>query len=132
MNASMRPTMGPTMGDVRRSMHPTLVPSSRSTVLPRAQGSFVTEPPSTQRSATVHPRFEAAARHDAKSLLATLRLDVQFLGSLVEYNGSPLAVDALKDIHHSIDRLENRIGSWSEPRRSCESHDTSSRRSHSR
>jgi hypothetical protein len=95
------------------SMRPTLVPSSRSTGSPRS-GAFLTEPPVTQRSATVHPRFEAVARQDAKNLVAIMRQSVQVLGALVDER-STLAGDAMADIRRTLDRLENRIGSWSQP-----------------
>lgn len=111
--SSMRPAFRPSM---RYSMRPTMVPSSRSTVLPRTAAASATEPPSTQRSATVHPRFEAAARHEAKNLLETMRLNVQFLRLLVEESGSSLEAAAMRDIHHAVDRLQNRIASWAHPR----------------
>jgi len=116
MGASMRPGLRASMRPgFRASMRPTLVPSSRTTVSPRSC-TFVTEPesPVTQRSATVQPRLEAIARHEAKDLVAIMRLNVQFLGSLVE-NGSALAVEAMDDLNRTLDRLENRIGSWSQP-----------------
>jgi hypothetical protein len=70
-----------------------------------------TEQPSTQRSATVHPRFEMAARIEAKNLVAVMRLNVDFLGSLLGPELPSGAREALREIHVTIDRLERRFGS---------------------
>ncbi len=105
---SMWPSTRPSM---RPSIRPTFAPSSRATVIPALTGSFATEPPTTQRSATVHPRFEAIARHEAISLLAVLRLNIDFLQSLLQGQASALAATALADLHQTIDRLEGRVGS---------------------
>ena len=109
MRTSMRPATRVSM--MSPSMRPTLVPSSRATGSPR---SFVPEPPATQRSASIHPRFEAVARQEAKHLVAIMRQSVQVLRELVD-DGSTVAVDAMDDIHRTLDRLEHRIGSWSQP-----------------
>jgi hypothetical protein len=108
-------TLYPTVGYAMRSSmspsrRPTYAPTSRATVIPTLTGSFATEPPATQRSATVHPRFEAAARHEATSLLAVMRLNLDFLQSLLHGQAAGLAVTALADLHQTIDRLERRLG----------------------
>jgi hypothetical protein len=99
MRASMRP-----------SLLPTFVPSARPTVIPNLTGSFATEPPSTQRSATVHPRYETASRQEATNLLCVMRLNLDFLQSLLHGQGSALAATALADLNETIDRLERRLG----------------------
>jgi hypothetical protein len=92
------------------SMRPTLVPPPRPTLIP-VSTARATEPPSTQRSATVHPRGEVAARHEAYGLLATLRLNADFLGSVMGERLSPDALSALEELHRGIDRLEQRFAS---------------------
>ena len=108
----MAPTMSPASltGLTRASMRPTVVPSPRVT-MPWSRFDRTSEPPATQRSATVHPRFEATARHDMKNLIALMRLKLTFL-ELLHTSSSPLALDALADLHHSIDRLERRCTSF--------------------
>ena len=86
-----------------------VAPSSRATVIPTLTGSCATEPPATQRSATVHPRFEAATRHEAANLLAVMRLNLDFLQSLLQGQASGLAAGAVADLHQTIDRLERRL-----------------------
>ena len=103
-HAALRPSFGPSF---RASMRPTLVPSSC------AMSSRVTETPSTQRSATVHPRFEAAARQEAQSVLASMRLNADFLIAILYDNASPIALDALEDLRRGIHRLEQRFASSS-------------------
>lgn len=93
----------------RPSRQPTFVPSSRATVLPAHTGSFATEPPPTQRSATVYPRFEAATRNEAMNLLAVMRLNLDFLRAQLDGQASSLATTALVDLHQAIDRLELRL-----------------------
>jgi hypothetical protein len=103
-------TLYPTTGyAMRASRRPTFAPTSRTTVIPMRTGSFATEPPATQRSATVHPRFEAAARQEATNLLAILRLNLDFLQSLLQGPASALAVTALSDLHQAVDCLEQRL-----------------------
>jgi hypothetical protein len=103
---SMRPSV---RSSLHPSLRPTFVPSSRVTLLPALTGSYVTEPPTTQRSATVHPRFEAALRHEAADLLAVMRLNVDFVQSLLASAPSALALAAIDDLHDAIDRLEQRF-----------------------
>jgi hypothetical protein len=79
-------------------------------VIPNLTGSFATEPPSTQRSATVHPRFETAWRHEASNLLCVMRLNLDFLQSVLHGQASVLANIALADLNETIDRLEHRLG----------------------
>lgn len=115
--STLYPTVGySTRPSMRPSRRPTFAPSSRATVIPTLTGSFATEPPVTQRSATVHPRFEAAARHEATNLLAVMRLNLDFLQSLLQGQASALAVTALADLHQTIDRLERRLGASAFPR----------------
>jgi hypothetical protein len=111
---STTPTMSPASlaaarPSFRPSMRPTLVPSSRATVSPTLTASFGTLPPSTQRSATCHPRFEAVARHEVTNLLCVLRANVEFLESLLRGEPSAMAASALVDLHETIDRLERRF-----------------------
>jgi hypothetical protein len=101
--SSMRPSMRPTLV-------PTFVSSSRPTVIPNLTGSFATEPPSTQRSATVHPRHETASRQEATNLLCVMRLNLDFLQSLLHGQSSALAATTLADLNETIDRLEERLG----------------------
>jgi hypothetical protein len=114
LTRSTAPTMSPASlatarPSFRPSMRPTLVPSSRATVIPTLTGSCGTLPPSTQRSATVHPRFEAVARHEVTNLLCILRANVEFLESLLRGEPSNMAASALDDLHATIDRLEGRF-----------------------
>jgi hypothetical protein len=108
---SMAPTMSPApLTSARQTFRPTLVPSSCPTLLPTS-AARATELPSTQRSATVHPRIEMAARLEAKNVLAVMRLNVELLESLLGGELAPAARDAMQDLHTSIDRLEQRFGS---------------------
>lgn len=111
LNRSTAPTMSPASlasarPSFRPSMRPTLVPTSRATVLPTLTGSSATEPPLTQRSASVQPRFDAAARHEITNLISVVRMNVDFLESLLHRETAPMALSALDDIHQTIDRLE--------------------------
>lgn len=108
---SMAPTMSPApLASTRPPFVPTLVPRSCPTLLP-GRAMRRSEPPSTQRSATVHPRAELAARLEASNLLAVMRLNIDFLESLLGDALPPCACEAVRDIHAVIDRLEQRIGS---------------------
>lgn len=69
----------------------------------------ITEAPSTQRSATVHPRLEAAARHEVQTVLASMRLNADFLTAILYDNTSAVALDALADLERGIQRLEERL-----------------------
>lgn len=103
MGSSLRSSLRP-------SLLPTLVPSPRATVIPNLTGSFATEPPSTQRSATVYPRHETASRQEATNLLCVMRLNLDFLQSLLLGQSSALAATALADLNETVDRLEQRLG----------------------
>lgn len=108
MSAALR--LPPTLSSTRPSMRPTLVPACPPTMPPMsAGGARATEPPTTQRSATVHPRLEAAARADAMNLLAVLRMNADFLGSLLRGNATPMALATLEELYMGIDRLEDRV-----------------------
>jgi hypothetical protein len=107
VEVSIRPSIRPSM---RPSVRPTFVPTSRATVIPNLTGSFATEPPSTQRSATVHPRFETASRQEATNLLCVMRLNLDFLESLLQGQASALAATALADLNETIDQLAHRLG----------------------
>ncbi|CAN5925413.1 hypothetical protein BH11MYX4_BH11MYX4_11470 [soil metagenome] len=99
----------------RPSMRPTLVPSLPPTLLPHALGAFslprISEAPTTQRSATVHPRAETAARQEAQNLLAVMRMNADFLSALLAVNASAAAIEALQELQHGIERLEQRFAS---------------------
>ncbi|MDB5219519.1 MAG: hypothetical protein JWO86_7446 [Myxococcaceae bacterium] len=110
MNAAVRLVDVSIRPSIRPSLRPTFAPSSRATVIPNLTGSFATEPPSTQRSATVHPRFETASRQEATNLLCVMRLNVDFLQSLLHGQAAMLATTALADLNETIDRLEHRLG----------------------
>lgn len=117
-------TLYPTVAFSRRpSLRPTFVPSSRSTVIPTHTRSSTTEPPATQRSATVYPRFEAATRHEAMNLLAVMRLNLDFLRGQMEGHGSLLAATALIDLQQAIDGLELRLEMFRLGSSSAVSHD---------
>lgn len=70
-----------------------------------------TEPPMTKRSASSTAlSFDEIGANEAKNLLAVMRLNVDFLESLLEEGQvSSLALAALADIDQSIRRLENRF-----------------------
>jgi hypothetical protein len=104
------PTMSPASLAARTSpsMKPTLVPSSRATMYP-SRLVRISESPPTQRSAGIHPLFEAAAQLDAKNLLAVTRMNAEFLVSLLHDHTSPLAIDALQDLLESVEKLERRF-----------------------
>lgn len=110
---SLAPTMSPApmvhRTTARPSRRPTPVPSSRATLHPSCLRRL-TDAPTTQRSATSDTRLDAAARLDARNLLAVVRLNVKLLESLLQDHPSPLAVEAVLDICASIDRLERRFG----------------------
>lgn len=112
------------------SLLPTLVPGSRATVIPAGSLSFtpyaslgsfapfvasfapslapsVTEPPTTQRSATAHPRLDAD-HGETRHIVAVMRMNLDFLASL-DHGGSPLARGAVQDIQHNLERLERRF-----------------------
>ena len=99
----------------RPSVRPTLVPSLVPTLYPRGLATLPavrqTESPSTQRSATVHPRVETAARHEAQNLLAVMRMNADFLSALLAVNASAAAIEALQELQHGIERLEQRFAS---------------------
>jgi hypothetical protein len=99
----------------RPSARPTLVPSLAPTLFPRALSAFSvprsTEAPTTQRSATVHPRAETAAREEAQNLLAVMRMNADFLSALLAVNASAAAIDALQELQLGIERLEQRFAS---------------------
>lgn len=107
---TMPPTVSP-VRDYRPSTRPTLVPESRPTTPTSGTTIRVQEDvsPPTQRSATIPTRAEAAARQEAYNLLAVMRMNADFLQSLIEGGGSPVAREALEDLHRGIDRLERRF-----------------------
>jgi hypothetical protein len=103
-NASFRPSMRPTLVP---SLAPTLYPRGVPT-LPAARP---TEAPTTQRSATVHPRVETAARQEAQNLLAVMRMNAEFLAALLADSPSTVAREALDELQSGIARLEARFSS---------------------
>lgn len=106
---SMAPTIAPQRLEATRpTFRPTIVPSLCPTLLPARH---VSEAPSTQRSATVHPRHDLAARIEAKNMLSVMRLNVDFLESLLGEELPAHARDAVREIHTTIDRLEQRFES---------------------
>jgi hypothetical protein len=67
----------------------------------------------TQRSATLAslhppPRGSAATQLEAYNLLAIMRMNVEFLVTRLQNGGDPTALEALADLHRTIDRLERR------------------------
>lgn len=120
---SMAPTMSPSPLSTRRptyrpsqrpsmrpSLRPTMVPGSRATLIPGSHTSARhTDVPSTKRSATVFPRFDAATLQGARRLIAALELNVSFLESVLRVDSSPLALAALADIRQDIGELETRF-----------------------
>ena len=104
-------TMIPTLAyTTLASIRPTLSPSTRATVRPALTGSAATEPPPTQRCVTSHPRIETAARHEATNLIAVMRLNLDFVQTLLHGSAAGLAVSAVSDLHQTIDRLERLLG----------------------
>ncbi len=100
--------------DVSISVVPDSSPAPLSTMIPtlRARtGSYATEPPPTQRCVTSHPRYETAARHEATNLLAVMRLNLDFLQTLLHGESAGLAASAISDLHQTVDRLERGLGS---------------------
>ena len=102
--STSRPPMGPTLVP---SLAPTLYPRGVAT-LPAARQ---TESPSTQRSATVHPRMQSAAREEAQNLLAVMRMNADFLAVLLADSPSTVAREALDELQSGIARLEARFAS---------------------
>jgi hypothetical protein len=103
------PTMSPaSLATPRSSMSPTLVPRARISQRPVNAEPLGTIPPMTQRSATFHPRGSGATQLEAYNLLAVMRLNVDFLQSLLGGAAPPVALEALEDLHRMIDRLEHR------------------------
>ena len=104
-HATMRPSVG---ASFRPSMCPTLVPTSLPTTRPRVDPAMsATAPPSTQRSATFHSRFEAAVRAEQNNVLTAMRLNAEFLMAILCDNLSPIALEALADLQRAMDRLEH-------------------------
>jgi hypothetical protein len=100
------PTMSPaSLATPRSSMCPTLVPRARASQRPAGE-SLGTIPPMTQRSATSQPRGSGATQLEAFNLLAIMRLNVEFLESLVGDDAPAVAFEAFDDLHRAIDRLE--------------------------
>lgn len=99
----------------RPSMRPTLVPSLTPTLYPRGVATLPaarqTSSPTTQRSATVHPRLETAARQEAQNLLAVMRMNAEFLSGLLAESNSVIAHEALDELQNGIARLEARFAS---------------------
>lgn len=102
------PTLSPSsLAAPRSSMCPTLLPRALGTQRPANDESFETQP-MTQRSATLAPRGFGPAQHETYNALAVMRMNVEFLESILG-NGAPeVAHEAFHDLHRSIDRLERR------------------------
>ena len=103
--------------DVSISVAPDSSPAPLSTMVPTlrartvSSSSYATEPPPTQRCVTSHPRYETAARHEATNLLAVMRLNLDFLQTLLHGESAGLAASAISDLHQTVDRLERGLGS---------------------
>jgi hypothetical protein len=104
------PTLSPpSLAAPRSSMCPTLLPRALGTQRPANDDeSFETHPPMTQRSATLSPRGFGPAQHDTYDALAIMRMNVEFLESLLGIGAPAVAHEAFHDLHRSIDRLERR------------------------
>ena len=106
------PTMSPaSLGTPRSSMCPTLVPRARVSQGPSTPEAPGTIPPVTQRSATLaslRPRVSCATQLEAYDLLAVMRMNVEFLVSVLGNRAEPVALEALEDLRRTIDRLERR------------------------
>jgi hypothetical protein len=92
-------------------MCPTLVPRARASQRPSGTEATATIPPMTQRCATFLPRVSGATQHEAYNLLAIMRLNVEFLESLLGKGAPLVAAEAFDDLHRAIDRLERRCAS---------------------
>lgn len=95
----------------RASTRPTIVPSSQATWHPSSDTHVkkTEAAPPTQRSASLEPRAEAAARAEAYNLLAVMRMNADFLSTLIDGNDGTVAQEALADLQRGIDRLERRF-----------------------
>lgn len=106
------PTMSPaSLATPRSSMYPTLVPRARVSQRPSSPASPGTMPPTTQRSATLaslRPRGSSVSQLEAYNLLAVMRMNVEFLVSVLGDGAEPVALEALDDLRRTIDRLERR------------------------
>jgi len=67
------------------------------------------QPPSTVRSASPQAQAVALAAREAQSTLAVMRMNVDFLVSLLGRSASPLAIAALEDLGSSLATLEERF-----------------------
>jgi len=103
-----RPTFRPS---ARPTLAPSLVPTLYPRGVPTLPAARKTESPTTQRSATVHPRVETAARQEAQNLLAVMRMNAQFLADLLADSPSTVAREALEELQSGIARLEARFSS---------------------
>jgi hypothetical protein len=111
---SMAPTLSPgplvsagqTLGPAFR---PTLAPAACPTLLP-TRAARLTETPSTQRSATTHPRLElATTRMEARSLVDELRATLGHLEALLGDALPPGAHEAVRDLHSTLEYLDRRV-----------------------
>ncbi|MDB4941431.1 MAG: hypothetical protein JWP97_965 [Labilithrix sp.] len=104
-------TLYPVRQEYRPSLRPTLVPTSGASWEPTSDTHLkrADAAPPTQRSAHLDPRVEAAARAEAYSLLAVMRMNADFLGTLIGGSDSMVAREALGDLQRGIDRLERRF-----------------------
>lgn len=87
---------------------------SAATTLPAARQPVETQPPRTIRSATgtILPRSSSLAyKHEAANLIAVMRMNVDFLRSILRDDAPTVALDALKDLASTVDRLEHRFSS---------------------
>lgn len=73
-----------------------------------------TQPPRTTGSATVTilPRSTPLGnKHDAANLVAVIKMNVEFLRSVLRGGATPVALEAVEDIATMVDRLEEHVSS---------------------
>jgi hypothetical protein len=89
-------------------MCPTLVPRARLSHRPAAGEPRGSVAPMTQRSATFVARGSGATQLEAFNLLAIMRLNVEFLESMLGTSAPAVALEAIDDLHRALDLLERR------------------------
>lgn len=107
--ASMEQAISTRKAAVPHSAETASAPSSKSQdALPDERGWAFSEAPSTQRCATVQTSAPKALSRDARNLLTVARLNVEFLAAQLHGQLPKSALEALEDLHESIERLERK------------------------